>query len=218
MLTGCPKEPARQGSTPPGKDADPAVVVAAPPAAFRPAKIQMVSAAIKPATLDWDKEVITRMELEEAIEDGEVAVSEARNRLARFVVSFDHGDFDPYDAATGTLVFRAHGLEGMDLDPPVTFVGSPSVTVGSLPGPVGGSVSLRVSEMLATMTIDAAGAAAVAAVEATDPIMTQYLLELSSQREFEGATVVDGYLYGVRLVRLGSREVFLDGEPAKPLR
>ncbi len=214
-VAGCPKESTKpRGSTPPtAADAPPPL-----PAAFRVAAIQLVSDAIVPATFDWELTVVKRMELEDAIEDGAQAVAATRARLGRFVVSFKHGGWDPYDAGRGRLTFRAHGLEGMDLDPPVSFVADPPVMVGSLPGPVGGSVRLLVSDLLVSAAVDAAGAAALVATEDSDPLITQYLMELGEVGEVDDATVVHATLHGLRLVRLGAREVLLEGKPAKPLR
>ena len=210
-LAACPKDRTTgPGPVPTAADARVA------PARLRPAATPMVVAALTPATLDWDRPVLTRMELEDQLDDGPDALAAARARLGRFVVSFRHGGFDPYDATAGRLTYRLHGLEGMDLDPPVAFVADPPVTVGSLPGPVGGSVRLYVSELPATITIDAAGAAALVAAEADDPITTQYLMELGEVGEVDGATVVSATLHGVRVVRLVAGEVFLDGRPAAP--
>jgi hypothetical protein len=155
---------------------------------------------------------MTRMELEKALQA-------EHPPAGRFVVSFDHGDWAAHDPAAGTLAFRAHGLEGMDLDPPVAFVADAHITVGSLPGPVGGNVKLQISDLLVSTAIDAAGAAAIVAAEEGDPVMTQYQIELGAKAESsEGATYWNATLHGVRLVRLGTREVFLEGTPRLPSR
>lgn len=211
IFAGCPKDSPKGNS--PGKDALPA----SPPAvdaspAFRPAASTLESDAIAPGPVDWERPVMTRMELERALQGDNPPPG-------RFVVSFDHGSWEPHDPAAGTLAFRAHGLEGLDLDPPVAFIADPPISVGSLPGPVGGSVTLQISDLVVSTAIDAAGAAAILAVEERDPLMTQYLVELGAKAESsEGATYWSATLHGVRLVRLGAREVFLEGTSRKPSR
>ncbi len=213
VLAGCPKEsPRGAASPPPGHDGR---SVAAPPA-LRAAPISFTSADLAPASLDWDRPVVSRMQLEGAIEDGDEALASARAGLGTFVVAFKHGRFDPYDAATGVLTFQAHGLEGMDLDPPVSFLAEPWITVGSLPG--GGSVTLRVSDLPLTMRLDAAAAAAFVAADDDDPLITQYLMELGESATYDSATYVNATLHGVRVLRQKAGLVYLEGRPARTLR
>ena len=148
LLPACPKD-ACKGST----RRDEAVTTAPTPTPatddpgpFRLSTVALRTDGLTPATLDWEHPVVTRRALEKDLARGAPPAG-------KIVVSFQHGGWEPYDAEARTLAFRLHGLEGMDLDPPVAFIPDPAIMVGSLPGPMGGSVSLHVSDVKATASI-----------------------------------------------------------------
>ncbi|MBZ0232517.1 MAG: hypothetical protein K8M05_09335 [Deltaproteobacteria bacterium] len=209
LLTACPKDASRSGST--RRDE---VVVPTPPSPvvddpgpFRPSTVALRADAVAPETLDWAHPVMTRMALEKTLIEGTPPTG-------RIVVSFEHGGWEPYDADAKALVYRAHGLEGMDLDPPVAFVADPPIMIGSLPGPMGGSVSLRVSDLRASASVVRETAEAVLDGDADDPVVTQFLIEVGQKRATsDGADYWSATLHGVRLVRLGARLVLLEGTP-----
>ncbi len=209
LLPACPKDVSR-GST--QRDE---VVVPTPtpapgpsdPGPFRPSTVALRTDAVIPATLDWAHPVVTRRTLEQDLARG----APPKGKL---VVSFQHGGWESYDADAQALAFRLHGLEGMDLDPPVVFIPAPSIMVGSLPGPMGGSVTLHVSDLQAATSIARETADALRVGDTEDPVVTQFLIELGEKATTsEGADYWNARLLGVRLVRMKERSILLEGTP-----
>lgn len=210
LLPACPKDVSKGGSTHRDEAAAPTPTTVpgrSDPGPFRLSTVTLRIDAVTPATLDWEHPVVTRRELEKDL---------ARDAppKGKLVVSFQHGGWEPYDAEAQSLAFRLHGLEGMDLDPPVVFIPDPSIMVGSLPGPMGGSVSLQVSDLRAATSIVRETADALLVGDAEDPVVTQFLIELGDKAiTSEGADFWNARLHGVRLVRLKARSILLEGTP-----
>lgn len=221
VLTGCPKERPPSSATTATGDAVPvAVAVAAPvpldaavakPAPYHPAALTIVTDEVAPAQLDWDRPIVAEDQLDQAIGD----VDAAKARLGRFVVRIKPGwrRLDRYDPKQRRLAYADHGLEGVDGDPPLSFAAHPTVTRGEMP--LGGHARLDLGYLRGTIAVDAAGAEALIAADAADPLVMQLLVELDRAGEVDGADVIFATLHGVRIVREGAREIYLEGKPTR---
>lgn len=224
LTAGCRKD--RTATHPGAGDAPAAVppdapppppVDAPPPPPFTPAAARIQTPELHDATFDWNRRVLTPDELERELGRGDAEdVAAARARLGTFVLSLRDSYLDPWDRKTGAVAYRGPGLRGLDLDPPVSFTDQPSVTRGEMP--LGGHVSFDTGYLHGTIAVTAEAAAALRAGESDDPMITQYLLELRDSGRVEDVTIVHATLLGVRVVRLGAREQYLEGKPAAPLR
>ncbi|MCE9580732.1 MAG: hypothetical protein K8W52_46860 [Deltaproteobacteria bacterium] len=209
-LTACPRERTVATLTPVPADASATTA----PIDARPAEVPYVRAAetiaapaLTAATLDWNRTRISERELEALVDDLELDALQAR--LGTFVVRLDRAHFDAYDAKTRTLTFIGAGLEGVQTEPPLAFTAVPSITRGEMP--LGGHARLDIGTLRGAVSVDAARAQALLALDAADPLAIDFLVELDHVTSVDGATVYAAHLRGVRVVREGAHEFLLEG-------
>ncbi len=210
VLGGCPKERTAPGGgaaigPPAVADAAAGDTWAGSMPVYRKAAVQIVSDQVAPAPLTWNHRLLTERDLDDAVEDG------SSRTLGRFVVLLESGRLEPYDAKAGTLAYVGPGLRGIAMDPPASFAADPSVTRGELP--LGGHARLDLGYLPGTIAVDAAAAQALIDADDKDPLVMHMLVELIGPGEVDGADVILGTLVGVRVVRQGAREVYLEGTP-----
>ncbi len=212
VLAGCPKERVPSGAPPAvPSDAPPVVAVIdapPPPVPYRAAAVAIVSDEIAPAALDWNHPTLTEDELEQALED-----LDAVRRRGPIIVRLTYGRLDTYDAVKHQLPFVGNGLQGIQVDPPIAFTPSPTVTRGEMP--LGGHARLDIDVFRGAIAVDAAGAKALVDADAKDPLVTDFLFELGDPMTVDGADVVRGTLRGVRIVREVAHETYLEGTPTR---
>lgn len=213
-LTACPRERTIGTLTPVTDDA---AVVAPPPAPTvdaRPAEVPYVRAAetiqgtgVTPATLDWNRVRVTERELDDLVDDLDFDALKAR--LGTFVVRLDRAHFDDYAPRTRALTFVGAGLEGVQTDPPLAFTAQPSISRGEMP--MGGHARLDIGTLRGAVQVDAARAKALLALDDSDPLAIDFLVELDSVDVVDRAQVYKAHLRGVRVVREGAHELLLEG-------
>lgn len=208
------------GNAPP----EPTPVFDATPPAPRPyAASTRVRATLEepstlPATGVWPARILTADELAAVLEPVARAdyprQEEGRRAVAAlgtvaFVAATDGrvGGIRPYDPSAGSVLFTGNGFRGLASAIILSFEDEPPITIGSLPGPIGGSVSLsgagRITLRLAT---DAATAAELAAAA----LEQQYLIRAIELRHFDDVPYLRAELLGYRLVDAADHTVYYD--------
>ncbi len=164
---------------------------------------QIVSAQITAAVLDWRHQVIGPDDVDD-------------QGLGVYVVTFPSGAL--LEESPGHLVFSGHGLEGLDTETPVSFVDSPNVTRGEMPGPFGGSVRLYYGTLDGTLDLAPAVAAELVKDTQREPLTTQLLIRVLGASSAGDVDVTACELLGVRVLATSRGEILLEGRPATKLR
>jgi hypothetical protein len=193
-----------------------------PPPPYHPStdvRATLDTPASLPTGAAWPDRVLTAAELDAALRPIADADLRTRDEVGARVVaglgtvafaarrdSYAAG-LGTYDFATGSARFEGAGFRGLESAVILSFEDDPPITIGSLPGPFGGNVSLGGAGHIAVrLFMEAATASHLAATRLEE----QYLVRAVALRQFDDVPYVRAELLGYRLVDPRDHTVYYD--------